>query len=149
MADMKINVFLISRSLKKLQQCAYEPIRKDTGLTQMDLQIVFTIYQFPVPATVGSIHKHTYFNKGQISVCVANLLKKGYIKKAEFNSQFDAYVLTEKGNETAGRIERNTAQGRKRLFKDFTQEEVNMCRDFLNRMLENAQNCDPKSIKFK
>lgn len=140
MVDIKVNVFLISRSLKTLQQSAYEPIRKDTGLTQMELQIIFSISQLPISATVGNIHKQTGFNKGQISVCLSNLLKNGYLEKIENKeTQIDSFTLSEKGKELAKRIEKSTAHGRKKLFKGFTQEEVDKCKEYLGRMLENAK----------
>jgi DNA-binding MarR family transcriptional regulator len=148
MADIKVNVFLISRSLKALQQSAYEPVRKDTGLTQMDLQIIFSINQFPVAATVGSVHKQTGFNKGQISVCFAGLVKKGYLEKVDDkSSQFDSFILSDKGKELANRIEKNTAYGRKKLFKGFTQEEANKCKEYLERILNNAKELEGK-VKF-
>ncbi len=148
MADIKVNVFLISRSLKTLQQSAYEPVRKDTGLTQMDLQIIFSINQFPVAATVGSVHKQTGFNKGQISVCFTGLVKKGYLEKVDDkSSQFDSFILSDKGKELANRIEKNTAYGRKKLFKGFTQEEANKCKEYLERILSNAKELEGK-VKF-
>lgn len=148
MADIKVNVFLISRSLKTLQQSAYEPVRKDTGLTQMDLQIIFSINQFPVAVTVGSVHKQTGFNKGQISVCLTGLVKEGYLEKVEDkSSQFDSFILSDKGKELANRIEKNTAYGRKKLFKGFTQEEANKCKEYLERILNNAKELEGK-VKF-
>ena len=148
MADIKVNVFLVSRSLKTLQQSAYEPVRKDTGLTQMDLQIIFSINQFPVAATVGSVHKQTGFNKGQISVCFTGLVKKGYLEKVDDkSSQFDSFILSDKGKELANRIEKNTAYGRKKLFKGFTQEEANKCKEYLERILNNAKELEGK-VKF-
>lgn len=149
MADIKINIFLVSRSLKRLQQSAYAPIRKKTGLGQMDLQIIFTLSHFPVAATVGSVHKHTGFNKGQISVCLAGLLKKGYLEKIDDKrNPFDLFVLSEKGKEIADNISRNTAYGRKKLLKGFTQEEAKKAKEYLERILQNAKDLDGK-IKFE
>lgn len=148
MADIKVNVFMISRSFKALQQSAYAPIRKSTGLGQMELQIIFTVFHFPVPATISGIHRHTYFNKGQISVCVSNLLKGGFLKKVpNGNSCFDAFELTEKGVETAKRIAKNTARGRKKLLKGFTDEEAAILTDYLERIMKNAEKYNGK-IKF-
>ena len=149
MADIKVNVFLVSRSLKTFQQSAYEPVRKDTGLNQMELQIIFAIAQAPVAVTVGSIHKQTGFNKGQISVCISNLVKNGCLNKIENKeAQFDTFTLSEKGTEVAKRIEKNTAFGRKKLLKGFTQEEANRCKEYLERILKNAKDLDGK-IKFE
>ncbi len=148
MADVKINVFMVSRSLKALQQSAYIPIRKRTGLSQMELQVIFTIFHFPMPATIGSIHKYTYFNKGQISVSVSSLLKGGFLKKVpNGNSCFDAFELTESGIEIAKQIAKNTARGRKKLFKGFSDEEVAKVVEYLNRLLKNAEKYNGK-VKF-
>ena len=148
-ADLKINVFLISRTLKALQMSAYDPIRKETGLSQMELQIAFTIYHFPGGSTVGSIHKQTGFNKGQISVSVSNLVKHGYLEKTDTKgSNVDVFALSEKGFELTKRIEKNTSHGRKKLLKGFTKEELNNCADYLDRIFKNAEELKNK-IKFE
>jgi DNA-binding MarR family transcriptional regulator len=144
-ADIKVNVFLVSRSMKALQQSAYEPIKKDTGLTQMELQIIFSIKQSPVAVTVGAIHRQTGFNKGQISVCVGNLYEKGYLTKVENSkNQFDAFVLSQKGDSIAERIEKNTSLGRKKLLAGFTQEEADKFKEFLERLQKNAKEFEGK-----
>jgi DNA-binding MarR family transcriptional regulator len=131
--------------MKALQQSAYEPIRKDTGLAQMELQIIFSISQFPVAATVGIIHRQTGFNKGQISVCVGNLYDKGYLMKIKNEkTQFDSFVLSDKGKEIAGRIEKNTSIGRQKLLTGFTQEEADKFKEYLERMQKNAKEFEGK-----
>ena len=140
MADIKVNVFYVSRFFKALQQSAYEPTRKETGLTQMDLQIVFNMNQHIKAATVGDIQKQTGFNKGQISVCVANLFKAGYITKIKKDdTRFEAYELSEKGREIAEKLERDTAEGRKKLLKGFTREDMKIFHGYIKRIIKNAE----------
>lgn len=145
MTDIKINVFLTSRLLKRLQQSAYAPIRKETGLNQMELQIIFTLNQMKKPATVGDIYKLTEFNKGHISVSVANLAEAGYLKiKNTKKSLYDTYELTKKGANVAQEIENNTLKGRKILFKGFSDAEMQKIQEYFDRMKQNIKEHDEK-----
>jgi DNA-binding MarR family transcriptional regulator len=144
MSDIKVNVFVITRSFKALQQGAYEPIRKKTGLNQMELQIIYSMAQSPVDATIGDIYKQTQFNKGQISVCVARLFKKDYVIQSGMRGRFETYCLSEKGKDTADQIEKNASYGRKKLLEGFTKEEIKNFENYLQRLMSNASKAHGK-----
>ena len=137
MTDFNANVYLINRGFKALIASAYEPIRDRTGLTQMECQIIFTLSKFPC-STVGGIYKNSNFNKGQISISVANIIKHDFarIVKKE-GCRFDCYELTEKGVELAKEIDENVKNGRKHFLKGFTAEEVKDLQAYLDRILNN------------
>ena len=149
MVDVSTNVFLISRGFRQLILEAYAPIRKKTGLGQMDLQIIFALYKNPC-MTVGEIYRNTRFNRGQISTCVSRMIKKGYIEIFDRgNTRFDTYVLTKNGLEAAKIIETNAKNGRKKLFKNFTKEDIQAFQCYLDRILENVGEFDRAINSFK
>ena len=150
MLDFKFNIFKLSRTLNYFQMCAYEPVHKKTGLNKKELQILFSMAQFPEKkVTIGGIFEQTGFNKGQISVCVANLVKEGYLdEKVDKSSRFSSYSISKKGQKIVDILEKNTAYGRKKLMKGFTKKDIETFRTYFDRILENAEKMKGK-IKFE
>jgi len=103
------HIFIWSKKMKKLYSAFSNKIRKNYGLKQIDLEIIFYLDRHR-DASLGDISRRMYLNKGQLSQAINTLKTQGYIRteKDENDQRYTYYRLTEKTEELLNEIQRIT-----------------------------------------
>ena len=112
-----------------------EEFRRDFGLKQIDLDILFYLHHYP-EASIGEISRSQSLNKGQLSLAMTELKDKGYIdaKGNEQDKRYQIYHLTPEAEQIWERIVAAKLKMREQLYYGFTEEERAQFENLVARM---------------
>ena len=134
------DLFVWGKKFKKLYCAFSNKVRKKYGLKQIDLEIIFYLDQNP-DASIGDIHRKMYRNKGQLSLAITELKKKGYIhtEKSDTDQRYTHYELTEKTRTVISEIYKIIDYSTGVLMEGITAEEK---RNYFITMTQIVSNVD-------
>ena len=123
------------RKLREFFKEFAEEFRRDYGLKQIDLEILFYLHYNP-EASIGEISRSQSLNKGQLSLAMTELKDKGYIdaKGNEQDKRYQIYHLTPAAEKIWDQIVAAKVRMRELLYDGFTPEERAMFENMVLRM---------------
>lgn len=145
--ETKSDCLLWDRKLRGFFKAFFEEFRRDYGLKQIDLEILFYLHYYP-EASIGEISRNQSLNKGQLSLAMTELKEKGYIDAvgSEQDKRYQIYHLTPAAEKLWERIVASKMQMRDRLYDGFADEDRAMFEKLvrriganIDRMLEEKQ----------
>ena len=112
------------RKLREFFKEFAEEFRRDYGLKQIDLEILFYLHYNP-EASIGEISRSQSLNKGQLSLAMTELKDKGYIdaKGNKQDKRYQIYHLTPTAEKIWDQIVAAKIRMRELLYDGFTTEE--------------------------
>ncbi|MBO6300798.1 MAG: transcriptional regulator [Lachnospiraceae bacterium] len=122
--ETKNDCLLWDRKLRGFFKAFSEEFRRDYGLKQIDLEILFYLHYNP-KASIGEISRNQSLNKGQLSLAMTELKENGYIDaiESEQDKRYQIYHLTPAAEKLWERIVASKMQMRDRLYDGLTDEE--------------------------
>ena len=122
--ETRSDCLLWGRKLRGFFKVFSEEFRKDYGLKQIDLEILFYLHYNP-EASIGEISRSQSLNKGQLSLAMTELKEMGYIDavESEQDKRYQIYHLTPAAEQLWERIVASKMRMRDQLYYDFTDEE--------------------------
>ena len=145
--ETRSDCLLWGRKLRGFFKAFSDEYRKDYGLKQIDLEILFYLHYNP-EASIGEISRNQSLNKGQLSLAMTDLKEMGYIDAVgrEQDKRYQIYHLTPAAEKLWERIVASKMQMRDKLYEGLTDEEratfeklVRHIGANIDRMLEEKQ----------
>ena len=133
--ETRSDCLLWGRKLRGFFKAFSDEYRKDYGLKQIDLEILFYLHYNP-EASIGEISRSQSLNKGQLSLAMTELKDKGYIdaKGNEQDKRYQIYHLTPAAEKIWDQIVAAKVRMRELLYDGFTPEERAMFENMVLRM---------------
>lgn len=93
-------------------------------------------------ATIGQISEETGTAPSTVSVSIKRMEKAGFVKRrrSKKDGRITEICLTEKGNAVPENVRRKMDAEEKMLTKGFTQDEIYILSDLLDKVIENFKN---------
>lgn len=112
------------RKLRDFFKQFAEEFRRDYGLKQIDLEILFYLHYNP-SASIGEISRSQSLNKGQLSLAMTELKDKGYIdaKGNDQDKRYQIYHLTPVAEQIWDKIVAAKMRMKEQLYHGFSAEE--------------------------
>lgn len=119
----------------------FEPLLRQYQLTQMEADILLFLYCRPGRDTAASMVSLRRLSKSHVSAAVAQLLKRGYLRRARDPADRRLYHLkmTQSAADLARELEACRRGFRDAVLAGFSDAEKELLRAFLTRITDNAR----------
>ena len=136
-AHILVEKYIMSTKLHKMY---LERELKGSGVFRSQHQILMSIAKVP-NASQKEIAQCQQVSTATIAVALKKLEKGGYISRAvdAADNRFNQICITPKGQEVVEQSKRVFQRSEKALFQNFSQEEMDLLEDFLDRMRWNLE----------
>lgn len=141
-----VDVLLRGRKFKKMVNTAFEGLREEHGLKQIDIELLLFIENQP-DASASDIRKTLDLNKGHVSTALFELCQKGFLLSCSSpeDRRYVYYRLTEKGQAFIEEAKKLRTQLFRQLFRGVTPEEHEALCSVMNKLRQNIEEWNPKA----
>ncbi len=129
------------KKIKALYELCSKPVRADHGLTQMEYSVLLFLHRNPAYDTASSIVQTGQFTKSHVSSAIRELEERKLITRGYRgnNNKTIHLTLTARAEEILREAENAYERYKGCLFAGFSEEEMQLIRDFFARICENAE----------
>ena len=133
------NYCTVMRGTFKLQELYQEPVRRQYGLSKVEIVIVNFLYNNPQRDTASEIVRMRMLQRGNVSQGVEALIQKGFLKRTEDpkDRRRIHLSLTEKATPLVTAVEAQQEKMLAQIFAGFDEEEKNLYQEMNRRIEEN------------
>lgn len=133
------NYCMVMRGTFKLQELYQEPVRRQYGLSKVEIVIVNFLYNNPERDTASEIARMRMLQRGNVSQGVEALIQKGFLRRTE-DSRDRRRIhlsLTEMAEPLVAAVERQQEKMLAQIFAGFDEEDRRRYHDMNRRIEEN------------
>lgn len=134
------DILLMIRGLGKLNDKCLESVRKEYGLSQIEVNIMGFLHNNPEKDTAGDISFWRMLPKGNVSQGVESLIQKGFLER--FPDKEDRrkihLCITDKANNMVHGIDRVREEYGNKIFDGLSEEEIQLYFRINEKILENV-----------
>lgn len=107
------------------------------GITQMEWRILIQL-EYRSPSKISELHERTFMQKPQISLALPNLIRKGYVVRADDPDDARApnFAITQKGLELYREVLRVTKKRQEGLESLFSKSERKVFESCFKRLID-------------
>lgn len=126
MVDCTLENLLRGRKLKRVLEQMYQHLRKEHGLKQIEIEIIYYIARTPEQRMISAeICNQLLLNKGQVSQSMESLKNRGYLEalEDEVDKRIVWYHLTDASKEMVRELENGQRIFQRKMFEGISEEE--------------------------
>lgn len=133
------NYCMVMRGTFKLQELYQEPVRRQYGLSKVEIVIVNFLYNNPERDTASEIARMRMLQRGNVSQGVEALIQKGFLRRTEDarDRRRIHLSLTKMAEPLVAAVERQQEKMLAQIFAGFDEEERRRYHDMNRRIEEN------------
>lgn len=130
---------MVMRGTFKLQELYQEPVRREYGLSKVEIVIVNFLYNNPQHDTASEIVRMRMLQRGNVSQGVEALIQKGFLKRTEDpkDRRRIHLSLTEKATPLVTAVEAQQEKMLAQIFAGFDETEKHLYQEMNRRIEEN------------
>ena len=135
--------FLVQfRQLNKLYECMLKEICRRHKLTLIETKIISFLYNNPGRDTAADIVELRMLSKGNVSLAVESLIRKGLLEREQDHKDRRKIHLSllASAKPITDLIEKRQNEFEEELFRGFSEEERRLYIELNDRMVENTKN---------
>lgn len=136
---MKVFAFAIYPYIIKQYQLIFEDIMKQYDLTQIEIDVLAFLANNPEYKHAQDIVEIRGISKAHASIAIEKLVKKNYITRTPDpdNRRCNILLVKDEANDVVKKIQKNQKKYTEQTFQGFTDEEIEIYHQFLNKIYHN------------
>lgn len=140
----QIRVFLHGRKFKRLSDRAYEMLRNQYEVKQIEIEILYYLSQ-KSEASSSEICRELDLNKGQVSTAMENLRKRGFVtaKQDLSDRRYMYFSMTKLGGPVIQAAEQIKTRVESQIFAGFSEKDFQKLDYLTERIFNNMDEIDP------